>query len=85
MKNFIFKSTDADLHKMFSILENLQKNLVYVTYKVDAIIKTVRSLETNARCQKEADSFYDGEAPLGLDPHLPLEDNTKDIPDETSD
>ncbi len=65
MKNFIFKSTDADLQKMFSILENIQKNMVYVTYKVDAIIKTVRMLETNARCQKEADTFYEGESHLG--------------------
>ncbi len=71
MKNFIFKSTDADLQKMFSILENLQKNIVYITYKVDAIIKVVKSLDTNSNLQKQVDSFF--------------EDNPQDIPEESHD
>ncbi len=71
MKNFIFKSSDADLQKMFSILENLQKNIVYITYKVDAIIKVVKSLDTNSNLQKQVDSFF--------------EDNPQDIPDEKQD
>ncbi len=70
MKNFIFKSTDADLQKMFSILENLQKNIVYITYKVDAIIKVVKSLDTNSNLQKQVDSYFD-------------EDNEKDIPEDS--
>ncbi len=72
MKNFIFKSTDADLQKMFSILDNLQKNIVYITYKVDNIIKVVKSLETNTNLQKQVDEYFE-------------EDNTKDIPDEKQD
>ncbi len=71
MKNFIFKSTDADLQKMFSILDNLQKNIVYITYKVDNIIKIVKSLDTNSNLQKQVDSFF--------------EDNPQDIPDEKND
>ncbi len=71
MKNFIFKSTDADLQKMFSILENLQKNIVYITYKVDAIIKVVKSLDTNSNLQKQVDSFF--------------EDNPHDIPEDSHD
>ncbi len=59
MKNFIFKSTDADLQKMFSILENLQKNIVYITYKVDAIIKVVKGLDTGQALQKQVDDFYE--------------------------
>ncbi len=70
MKNFIFKSTDADLQKMFSILENLQKNIVYITYKVDAIIKVVKSLEIDKNLQKTVDTYF--------------EDNPHDIPDESS-
>ncbi len=69
MKNFIFKSTDADLQKMFSILENLQKNIVYITYKVDNIIKIVKNLDTDKNLQKQVDAYFD-------------EDNTKDIPEE---
>ncbi len=59
MKNFIFKSNESDLQKMFSILENLQKNLVYVTYKSDAILKLVKSLETTGNLQKQVDEFFE--------------------------
>ncbi len=59
MKNFIFKSTAADLQKMFSILENLQKNMVYSTYKLDAILKLIKSLELDNRIQKQVDDFYE--------------------------
>ncbi len=59
MKNFIFKSTAADLQKMFSILENLQKNMVYSTYKMDAILKIVKSLETEKSLQTQVDSYFD--------------------------
>ncbi len=59
MKNFIFKSTDADLQKMFSILDNLQKNIVYITYKVDSIIKVVKSLENSSNLQKQVDEYFE--------------------------
>ncbi len=58
MKNFIFKSNASDLQKMFSILENLQKNMVYVTYKVDLIIKLVKQRETTQGLQTQVDDFY---------------------------
>ncbi len=61
MKNFIFKSNESDLQKMFSILENLQKNLVYVTYKVDAIIKKVNTLGVDSGLVKQTLDFYDTE------------------------
>ncbi len=71
MKNFIFKSSEADLQKMFSILDNLQKNIVYITYKVDNIIKVVKSLENNTNLQKQVDEYF--------------EDDKNDIPDEKQD
>ncbi len=83
MKNFIFKSNASDLQKMFSILENLQKNMLYTTYKLDKILKLVNSLEVNMRCENEANTFYEGEAHLGSDGQL--EDQTKNIPEETKD
>ncbi len=61
MKNFIFKSNESDLQKMFSILENLQKNIVYITYKVDTIIKVVRSIENTGNLQKQVDQFFEDE------------------------
>ncbi len=59
MKNFIFKSTDADLQKMFSILDNLQKNVVYITYRTDEILKLVRSMKTDSGLQKQVDSYFE--------------------------
>ncbi len=59
MKNFIFKSTAADLQKMFSILENLQKNMVYSTYKLDNILKLVKSLETDNKLQSTVDKYFE--------------------------
>ncbi len=59
MKNFIFKSTAADLQKMFSILENLQKNMVYSTYKLDAILKIVKSLGIDSKIQNQVDDYFE--------------------------
>ncbi len=59
MKNFIFKSTDADLQKMFSILENLQKNIVYITYKVDHILKLQKTSAVDAGLNKQVDEFFE--------------------------
>ncbi len=69
MKNFIFKSTAADLQKMFSILENLQKNILYITYKVDSIAKIVKHQEIDKSLQTQVDTFFE-------------EDSSQDIPDE---
>jgi len=72
MKNFIFKSNASDLQKMFSILENLQKNMVYSTYKLDSILKLIKELHTDNNLQKQVDSYFD-------------EDNQKNIPEEKRD
>ncbi len=78
MKNFIFKSNASDLQKMFSILENLQKNMVYTTYKLDNILKLVKSLEVDSGLQKQVDEYFtEGEQSTpGLartDEHIPEE------------
>ncbi len=67
MKNFIFKSNESDLQKMFSILDNLQKNMVYVTYRCDMILKILKKQEADSGLQKQVDSFF--------------EDSEKDIPE----
>jgi len=71
MKNFIFKSNASDLQKMFSILENLQKNMVYSTYKLDAILKLVKSLGIDNKIQDQVDEYF--------------EDNEKNIPEDSAD
>ncbi len=68
MKNFIFKSTEADLQKMFQYLETSQKNILYLTYRIDSILKKVNELCTDKGLQKQVDQYF--------------EDDSKDIPEE---
>ncbi len=70
MNKFLFKSTAADLSKILSILETVQKNTLYITYRVDNVLKKVDELATDKGLQKQVDQYFE-------------EDNTKDIPDET--
>ncbi len=67
MKNFIFKSTDADLQKMFHYLETLQKNVLYCTHQLDFIRRKIISLEVNKDTQKQVDEYF-AEADRAYDP-----------------
>ncbi len=67
MKNFIFKSTDADFKKMFSIIETIQKNVLYLTYRLDTLLKEVKSLTVDKGLQSQVDEYFD--------------EDDKDIPD----
>ncbi len=62
MKNFIFKSTDADLQKIITIIGSelnlLQKNVLYITYRVDNILKILREDETDKGLQKQVDEYF---------------------------
>ncbi len=59
MKNFIFKSTDADFKKMFSIIETIQKNCLYTTYRLDTLLKEIKALTTNKELQTQVDKYFD--------------------------
>ncbi len=59
MKNFIFKSTDADLQKMFQSIETIQKNVLYLTYRMDMLIKRYDKLEVDKALQSTAEGYYD--------------------------
>ncbi len=73
MKNFIFKSTAADLQKIVPILvtklELMNKNIIYVTYQVDKILKIEQEKMTDTKLQKQVDDYFD--------------DDSKDIPEDT--
>ncbi len=62
MKNFIFKSTDADLHKMFTALDTLQKNVLYITHQVDYLRKQVNKLVTEQTLQDSAQQYFKDKA-----------------------
>ncbi len=59
MKNFIFKSTDADLQKMFQLLETIQKNGLYCTYRIDSILKNFEKLLHDKNLQKQVDEYFE--------------------------
>ncbi len=71
MKNFIFKSTDADLQKIITIISSelnlLQKNILYITYRMDSVLKIVKGLETDKGLQKQVDEYFEEGAEVGLE------------------
>ncbi len=71
MKNFIFKSTETDLQKMFQYLETNKKNVLYLTYQIDKCLKILREESTDKSLQSQVDQYF--------------EDDSKDIPDSKSD
>ncbi len=62
MKNFIFKSTAADLQKMFQLIETIQKNVLYLTYRMDMLIKRYDKIEVDKGLQKQADDYFESDA-----------------------
>ncbi len=63
MKNFIFKSNESDLQKMFQLLETIQKNSLYATYRMDRIIKDLNRLITDKSLQTQVDKYFEETSP----------------------
>ncbi len=63
MNKFLFKSSDPDLSKILSILETLQKNILYITYRIDSCLKKVTALETSSGLQKQVDEYFEETSP----------------------
>ncbi len=61
MKNFIFKSTAADLQKMFQLLETIQKNGLYCTYRIDSLLKNFDKILVDKGLQKQIDEYFENE------------------------
>ncbi len=61
MKNFIFKSTDADFKKMFQLIETIQKNVLYTTYRIDSLLKEVKGLTVDKGLQSQVDEYFESE------------------------
>ncbi len=59
MKNFIFKSTDADLQKMFQYLERMSGNILYITHQVDFIRKRILAQETDKALQSQVSDYFE--------------------------
>ncbi len=59
MKNFIFKSTDADFKKMFQMIETIQANLLYTTHRVDFLVKEIQKLVHDKALQSTVDKYFE--------------------------
>jgi len=73
MKNFIFKSADADLQKMFQLIVTIQKNVLYITHRVDLIIRELNEIKTDKGLQKQVDEYFAEDSE-----ETPPEDTTQD-------
>ncbi len=58
MKNFIFKSNASDLQKMFQSIETIQKNVLYVTYRIDMLIKRFDKMAVDKALETTAENYY---------------------------
>ncbi len=63
MNKFLFKSSDPDLSKILSILETLQKNILYLTYRMDACLKKVTALGVDTGLQTQVDQYFKDREP----------------------
>ncbi len=81
MKNFVFKSSKPDLQKMFQLLETIQKNGLYCTYRLDSLIKNFDKLLNDKGLQKQVDEYFESSGSADADPQEP-EDEAEHIPEE---
>ncbi len=72
MNKYLFKSNASDLSKIYPILETIQKNILYITYRVDLVLKKVNEMDTNKALQKQVDEYFEDDSP---------DENPEDIKD----
>ncbi len=63
MTKFIFKSNASDLQKISQSIETLQKNVLYITYRVDTLITQMKILVTDKGLQKQVDEYFEETSP----------------------
>ncbi len=66
MKNFIFKSPETS-KKLFQSIETIQKNVLYLTYRIDDMYKIVKRLDADKGLQKQVDDYFEEGASVGLE------------------
>ncbi len=74
MNKFLFKSSVADLSKILSILETLQKNTLYLTYRIDSVLKKVNELDTDKGLQKQVDQYFEEDDVSKTSPQTELDE-----------
>ncbi len=59
MTKFIFKSNASDLQKISQQLETIQKNVLYLTYRTDSLLKKVNALVVDKGLQQQVDEYFE--------------------------
>ncbi len=79
MTKFIFKSKASDLQKISQSIETIQKNVLYLTYRTDTLLKKVNELVIDKGLQKQVDEYFE------TDHHLEEESSNETSPQTDSD
>ncbi len=62
MKFDFSKSIDTDFrNKLQSQLDNLTKNVLYITYRIDTLVVDMRKLTVDKGLQKQVDDYFEEE------------------------
>ncbi len=64
MNKFLFKSADADFQKLFQLSVTIQKNVLYITHRVDLIIRELNELKIDKGLQKQVDEYFEDDEPV---------------------
>ncbi len=59
MPKFIFKSNASDLQKISQSIETIQKNVLYLTYRMDMLIKRYDKVQVDKSLQKQVDEYFE--------------------------
>ncbi len=59
MTKFIFKSNASDLQKISQSIDTIQKNVLYLTYRTDSILKTLNKMVIDKGLQKQVDEYFE--------------------------
>ncbi len=63
MTKFIFKSNASDLQKISQSIETLQKNVLYITYRIDSVMKDLKTLVADKGLQRQVDEYFEETSP----------------------
>ncbi len=75
MTKFIFKSNASDLQKISQSVETIQKNVLYLTYRMDTCLKKLETLTADKGLQKQVDEYFEDES----GPNTPHPEDKQDL------
>ncbi len=63
MTKFIFKSNASDLQKISQSIETIQKNVLYLTYRTDSMLKILKEMTIDKGLQRQVDEYFEETSP----------------------